>query len=284
MKATVAALLTMLTAACAGVGAPSPSPGIAHPTGPNALVLRVADVGGFKPVQFHLTELPSLSLYGDGRLITQGAQIAIFPGPAMPALQVTPVTPAGMQRILRAAQAAGLLGPDRHYDYQGVADAPTTEFTVVANGRTHRISAYALFEGADLSQVPAEERRPRELLLEFRKDMSDVRGRLGKDVAGPDQPYTPTAIRIVVTKGDPAGADDPNLVNIRDWPLATPLGSFGEDRHGVRCGVLTGTDLETVRVALTASNQLTFWRSGGEMYQLALRPLLPDESGCPAPA
>jgi hypothetical protein len=233
-----------------------------------------------------LTEIPALSLYGDGRLVTPGAQIAIFPGPAMPALQMARVTEAGMQRILRAARSAGLLGPDRHYDYPGVADAGTTTFTVVAGGGIHRISAYALSEASDLSLVPADEREPRRLMAAFQQDLY-VRGRLGADVAGPDQPYVPAAIRIVSSVSDPRNADDPNLVKIVDWPLARGLATFGEPRLGgtVRCGAIDGADLQRAGPVLTSSHQLTFWRSEGRFYQLQLRPLLPDEQpGCPADA
>jgi hypothetical protein len=281
MKTLLAILVAFVAAACGQLGAPTASPAITYPMGPNDLVLRVSSSGGLVPANVHLTQLPTLSLYGDGRLITMGAQVAIFPGPAMPPLQLTQVTPTGMQRILRAAQAAGLLGPDRHYDYPGIADAGTTEFTLAANGQTHKVSAYALFEGGDLTQLPPADRQARQLLLEFQEDLSDVRGRLGSDVAGPEQQYAPRAIRIVVSPGDPKGADDPNLVRIIDWPLATPLATFGEVRRDVRCGVLEGADLETVRADLIGSNQLTFWRSGGKTYHLDLRPLLPDESGCP---
>jgi hypothetical protein len=51
--------------------------------------------------------------------------------------------------------------------------------------------------------------------------------------------------------------------------------------EGTRCGVVSGGELATLLPALQAANQLTYWRSDGVTYQLTLRPLLPDESGCP---
>jgi hypothetical protein len=282
LRLAVPALL-VLAGACSP--AASPPDAISHPTGSNELVLRVSTGGGLIGPSVRLTGFPGLSLYGDGRLITQGAQIDIFPGPAMPAVQVTRVTEAGVQRVLRAARSAGLLGPDRHYDFQQIMDAGTTTFTVVAAGGVHRISAVALFEGADLSRVPEDEREPRRLMAAFQQDLMDVRGRLGADVVGPDQPYVPSAIRIVSSASDPKNAEDPQFVKIADWPLARGLATFGEPRLGgsVRCGDVSGADLNTVGPALTASHQLTFWRSQGHFYQLQLRPLLPDEHpGCPA--
>jgi hypothetical protein len=281
--AAVLAALLLLSAGCAAGGGDQDR--ISHPTGPTDLVLRVSVSGGFVGPAVRLSELPGLSLYGDGRVITQGAQTAIFPGRAMPPLVVTRVTDAGMQRLLRAARSAGLMGPDRHYDHQGVADAGTTTFTLVAGGAIHQVSAYALFDEPDTSMVRPEDRQPRRLLLEFQRDLGDLRNRLGSDVAGPDEAYVPSSIRIVAVESDPKLAEDQTLVKILDWPLAASLATFGDPRMGgtVRCGNLEGADLERVRGELTASHTLTFWRSAGKIYQLQLRPLLPDEQGpCPA--
>ena len=69
-----------------GNGRHEPDPvdrGIEHPTGSDQVVLRVADEGGFVPVDYMLSSMPSFSLYGDGTLITPGAQIDIYPGPAL---------------------------------------------------------------------------------------------------------------------------------------------------------------------------------------------------------
>jgi hypothetical protein len=90
-------------------------------------------------------------------------------------------------------------------------------------------------------------------------------------------------VRLVVTPADPRTVPDQSLVNVREWPLAQPLRTFGEPalRGPARCGVLTGQELASVRDDLQASNQLTFWRSERRTYRLGIRPLLPDEEGCP---
>ena len=64
--------------------------------------------GGFVPVDYMLSAMPSFSLYGDGTLITPGAQIDIYPGPALPAIQQQQVSEAAIQAILQAALDAGL--------------------------------------------------------------------------------------------------------------------------------------------------------------------------------
>src|SRR5918999_4386655 len=150
------ALLSLGLSACGGLrdgddlgpgGDPTDPPGIDHPTGPDQLVLRIDSGGGFVPPEFLLTDLPDLSLLGDGRLVVLGPQIEIYPGPALPNLQVRQLTRDGMQALLEAAREAGLFGPDAHYDNRCVADVPTTTFTLVAEGKTHMISAYALGVG-----------------------------------------------------------------------------------------------------------------------------------------
>src|SRR5207249_8230596 len=132
---------TLLGAACASAGAVRGS--IDHPIGPDDLILRIDMVGGFIAPQAQLHRVPLLALYGDGRLIVPGPQIEIYPGPALPNLQVRTVSEAGIQAILAASRRAGLLGADRQYN-GGLPDLPTTTFTVVAGGARHVVSVQGL--------------------------------------------------------------------------------------------------------------------------------------------
>lgn len=265
------AALLLVASACAADGGER----IDHPTGATDLVLRVDTGGGLVPPGWDLTHLPGFSLFGDGRLITPGPMIEIYPGPALPNLQQTRVSEAGIQRILEAARAAGLLGPDAHYDWPGIVDAGTTTFTVVAGGARHVVSAYALFEGPEGSDARAA-------LRAFSTQLLDFRSWLGTEVLGPDAAYDYDALRITVRPADPSTAADPQFAQVREWPLATPLATFGAPTAAgeLRCGVLEGGDLDAAMADLASSNELTFWRSGGATYQLGLRPLLPDETGC----
>src|SRR5262245_18411153 len=63
---------------------PSATGMIEHPTGTDELVLRVEVTGRCVPPQVTLSELPQFSLYGDGRVITTGPVIQIYPAPALP--------------------------------------------------------------------------------------------------------------------------------------------------------------------------------------------------------
>ena len=272
------AALGLLLTACGGGGER-----IDHPVGAGELVLRVEAGGGLVPPDYNLHQLPSFSLYGDGRLVTPGPQIALYPGPALPNLLERPLTEEGVQAILAAARDAGLLGPNRHYDAPGIMDAATTTFTVVADGAKHVISAYAL--GLEVPSPPGvseEELEARKALLDFSAKLFDGSW-LPEGSLGEEAPYAFTELRVYVRPYDTSpepGLEQPE----RPWPLAEPLASFGRPAGNLlpdlRCGAVSGEELATLLPEAQASNELTPWASGGARYLLVFRPLLPDEHGC----
>lgn len=285
------ALVVLAAAACSTTGggasnAPSASdlPGIDHPTGAKDLVIRLRHVGGFAPPSFHFTQAPVVAVYGDGTVIVPGPVPAIYPGPAMPNLQQATITPAGLQKLLEAAREAGLLGPDAHYDLGGIMDASTAEFTVNAGGAVHTVSAYALMEGM---QVPAGTDpavvAARAKLGTFQSLLTSLEGLLGSEISA-WEPYEAEAVQLLVTNGAPQ--DDQGLGQQPiAWPLGTPLAGFGETHadliQGERCGVVMGADLDELRPLLAQANTLTPWTDEDAAFGIAIRPLLPDETGCP---
>jgi hypothetical protein len=248
-----------------------------RPTAPDDLVLRVEIVGGLVAPSARLTELPMFSLYGDGRVIRPGPQIAIYPAPLLPNLQQFTMSPAEVESLLARAEAAGLLGPDADYPVAGIADAGTTVFTTNVNGH-HRITAYALMEGgtehADPSIQPA-----RAKLLAFLSDLPEARSTA----------YSPSQVRLLVGRHDPA-TDDYATGGIprgtMDWPVrSVDLATAGTPAPGPvgwRCFTVAGDDASAFLDAARRANALTLWRQDGVLYTLVARPLLPDESGCPA--
>lgn len=281
MRVLVAAAagLALLAAACGEEGGNGAGSGrIDRPTGADELVLRVEVVGGFVPVDYTLRAVPGMSLYGDGRLILEGPVIEIYPGPALPNLQVTRISEEGIQAILEAAREAGLTEGDASHDYQCVADAGTTRFTVTADGRTSVVSAYALgLEGGECRGVDVEARAD---LLAFQIKLGDLGSWLPAGSMGREEPYEPSRTRVYVQ----AYRADPELPQETvAWPLSGDLAGFGEPVEilpEARCGVVDGPDLDRLLEAARSANQLTPWTSGGEEFGLIFRPLLPDETGC----
>ncbi|MGH2573524.1 MAG: hypothetical protein ACRDGU_08615 [Actinomycetota bacterium] len=275
-------LLTVLAGACAGLATGRGADGIDHPTDPGRLVLRVEQGGGFVPVEYALRDVPIFSLYGDGLIVTTGPQIAIYPGPALPNLVATRISDAGIQAILRAARDAGLLGRDRHYDNPGIADAATTTFAVVAEGRRHVVSAYALGVDEPPGLIPEDEREARRKLSEFQARLSDLRRWLPEGSVGEERPFEFDELRIFVRQGAQAPQDEGLEQPEMKWPLQDGLAGFGLEVLDLefRCGSMEGASLETLLPLVQNANELTPWRDGGELYSLIFRPLLPDESGC----
>ena len=289
------ALVALVAGTCttAGVGSSpspsvSPSPGgIDYPTGAADLVVRLRYVGGFAAPAAHLVSLPAVSVYGDGTVIVPGPQDAMYPGHALPNLQRATIAPAGMQVLLEAARAAGLLGPDAHYDLGGIMDASTAEFTVNADGRIHTVSAYALMEGGGSPEGtdPAEAQARAKLAL-FQGQLGGLEALLDTEI-GPWSPYQAETLQLLVSAGAPD--DGQGLVQQPiAWPLASPLADFGSTlpalMPGQRCGVASGSDVDALLPLLETANTLTPWTDAGASFGIVVRPLLPAEAGCPSAA
>lgn len=269
-------------------GTPTVEP-IGYSREAGSVVARIEYAGGFVPQEFLVTRLPILSLYGDGRILTEGPQIAIYPAPALPNIQMGTLTDEGIQMILEAAGEAGLLDGDKHYPYDMIADAATTVFTITVNGETHTVSAYALGD-VDLSGmpgIPADEIEARRRLTEFQAKVVDYFSWLPETaIEEPRESFPIERLQIVSRPADLQETADDIDPGKADWPLETPLAEIGEPfefMEQARCVTLEGAELESVLSALQGTNQLTAWESDGEEYALLLRPILPDEQGCAKP-
>ena len=291
--ARISQALLLLLAACSGGSGPSDGQ-IAHPTG-DELVLRVEYRGGMLAGGF-FTTLPSFTLLGDGRVILPGAQIDIFPGPALPSVQVRQLTEAGVQTVLNAVAASGQFA--RSADWRGaqnfVADAPDTVFTLNADGRTVTVTIYGLG-----TLVPGEE-PPNFSTAE--KPVHHALGQLVERLGTLDtwlpltawatqqtwQPYVPDALRLLVRNADADPPDESGIANLElPWPTAVDPATFGEATEfgDFRCGVVTGDDADAWFESLSDANQLTRFVAGDHRYQVTVRPLLPDEPPeCPSEA
>jgi hypothetical protein len=287
ISGSVLILLVLLAGACARITRGRGEDGrIEYPRGSEDLVLQVHSGGGFVPMVWHLRELPLFSLYGDGRIITQGPQIAIYPPPALPALLEWRVSDEGIQAILKAAREAGLQGPDRRLEVFEVTDLPTTTFTVVTDGQTHQTAVYGLGDVPD--DLPVGDREERRTLFEFQSELLDLESWLPKGSVSSDRPYEYARLRLFVVPtsegGGDYGGDDQLEPSTKEWPLPRPLSAFGApmpNTPDVRCGTVEGPDLKDILAAAGEASSETIWQSGGDVHLIAFRPLLPGEPPCP---
>lgn len=294
--ARIAAALALLVAlaACAqrsGPGAsPEPSasadPTAVLPADAGGLVLQVAATGGFVTPSMLAARLPIISVYADGRVITEGPVPAIYPGPAWPNVQVQQVDRAAVQAMADRALAAGVAGT-ADLGTPPIADATSTRFTLVtADGRYIR-EVYALGEAAGLpgpgapepgspswdSGLTAEQEAARGALAGLLDELTGVPG------DGETVPYEPAAVAAVVS---PWIDLDPDLRQPElPWPGPALPGESTSGPPDVSCVIATGAQAQAVRDAARSATSLTPWVTpDGTRWSVTFRPLLPHESSC----
>jgi hypothetical protein len=268
-------VLAAISVACAPRLSTPPEPRLVT----KELVLRVDTHGGFLPVGFALTHIPQFSMYADGLIVMEGAQIAIYPGPAISPVYSMRVDEEGLRRIVETARRAGLDGPDRTHELPMVADAGTTTFTFVDDGARHVISAYAL--GMEDPSIPEDERKARAALLDLQTKLGNVSGWLPEGSLSAEQPFDYSRLAVIVSTEPPGEQLEQRELT---WPLNRTIADLAGPVSGAQmfsCFALGGQDAEGLRPLVARANELTPWQSGGTTYWLRFRPLLPDESGCP---
>jgi hypothetical protein len=260
----VAAVAALVLGACGG--RPSGGSGPSPPSGaPGDLVVRVVTEGGFAAESGGPARLPDLSVFADGRVITEGPRTLEYPGPALPNLREFRFTRVGLDLVVDEARAAGLLDdPPPDYGEAGITDQPTTTVTVRVEGTTRELHVYAL--GFD-DGLTAGQRQNRRRLLQFIGFAGHPHGVGVHVVPGTTHRYEPEALAVLT---------EPFLADVeterRDWPLG--------DLAGTECAVFRGGDLAALLDAARIAREDVRWESAGESYQLLFRPLLPDEHTC----
>jgi hypothetical protein len=261
-----------------GVPTPAPQGAIAHPAGAGEIVLRMEDAGGFTPPEWQAARLPYFTLYGDGRVVFQqttaevpAREDNVFVG--MP-LRTGVLDEEQVQDLLAYALGEGGLAVART-DYQNpmVADAPTTIFTVNAEGDSKTVSVNALgFEaqaGPDTA-VLAQLTSLGERLRDF-----DQGGTLASEA------YVAPAYRGVILEQQGLQG-----VAVREWPwpdiepsdFALPV-----DADSLQMGTRTLTPDEAAAVGVEGyengiASGVYLRADDGKVYSLVIRPLLPDET------
>jgi hypothetical protein len=261
-----------LVAGCAAK--PAPGPTVTRDFGPKELVLRVDVVPGMLPDASMLARLPTVSVYGGGQVLTPAPQPAIYPGPALPALQVQQITPADVRHLVDLASRSGV-GSGQDLGTPAVADAPTTHFTLRTNTGVATTTVLALGMVDDRSLTPSQ-RAGRAALRDLVAALSDLRATLGSVPAA--VPFEPSGVVAVAHNWtDPHDASVPPPPPVA-WPGPALPGTYVG--MGLTCVTASGSAGAAVMAAAAHANALTPWMFEGSRWTLFLRPLLPDETGC----
>ena len=289
----------VLLAACSPGASPAPSasgtPGasaagggsgaIDHPTGTTQVVLRFEEGGGFVALAFAMLQVPYFSLYGDGTVIFRSAS-APFPEqkPGDPT-RFAPLHVARMTETQAQALLAGALGPGGlreakpRYENLQVADAPTAVFTIDAGGVRKQVSVYALGLAADGAAGQGPDAATLAAMADLAERLRDFDREIAKGAATDVGLFVPDRFRASILEAGAPGARAP-----RPWPWPT----FGPDAFaavdqpsgpGFPSKVLSGLEASLLGLGDLAGGVSGIALRGpdGKVYDLALRPLLPDE-------
>ena len=269
--------LVALAACGSGTGADDDALG-AVSAAPDALVLQVVRAGGFLPVGAAFRSVPDVSVYGDGRVVTEGAQIEVWPPPALPSVQVGRLDADDVRRLVEAGRALAEAGED--YGQPPVADAPTTAVVVQDGDRRAVAAAVALEElsGAGAAAgggLTAGQRAARDRLSSYVRQVRDTA------TAAPAQAYEGEALAVLAEAyGRAAPQPVPAAPGPPPEPAPSELAWPGPALAAGDCVVVTGAEADAVRQAAATASVETRWTTGGEVLRLALRPLLPHERTC----
>jgi hypothetical protein len=281
LRPTVAVAVLLGTASC-GSGAAggvtgatsSPTASTVVPAAAEGLVLRVEYTGGFLTPPMLAGRLPIVSVYADGRMITEGPVAAIYPGPALPDVQVQTIEAGAVQDLVDRAVAAGV-GETSDLGTPPVADATSTRFTVVTADGTFVREAYALWEtpmeGSGLTaEQDAARAKLAALLSALTEETTEGSG---------TQAYEPDAIGAIVSPwADPGDGLPQHEVA---WPGPALPGEPTGGPMDVSCVVAAGAQARAILDAAGAATAATPWVTPeGTRWSVTFRPLLPDESGC----
>ena len=290
--APLALALSVLLSACSQGSGGSSGP-IAHPSGDDA-ILRVEYRGGMIR-DFFLTGFPPFTLAGDGRVIVPGAQIDIFPQPALPAVNVRRLTEDGIQAVLNQVARTGLFGSS--VEFRGaqnfVADGGDTVFILHAGGKDVTITVFGLGgldPAGNYPGLPEAELAAHRTLSRLFDQLSNLDPQLpaGAWADASWKPYVPDAIRLLVRNADADPPDESGLGNqLIDWPGDSDPATFGDPASDgtIRCGVVSGQEAKDWYATLTGANQLARFVKGDHRYEVTVRFQLPDEPlECPVPA
>ncbi|MCB0995225.1 MAG: hypothetical protein KDB21_09055 [Acidimicrobiales bacterium] len=267
-----------VTAGAEGGGEATPTPGATGPEvsfAPDDIVFSVFVGGGYVPVDVALGEYPELVIMGDGAVTRPAATTAIFPGPALPALEQTTLTADELATIHGLVRASGLFGdvaPD--FGEPNITDAATTTIDVTVDGEPRTVSVYALdLDADDVSGLvsPARENRTAVAAL-----VDDVRSLIDDPARG----WTVvTPERLVVRSMAYALASDVDPGPPVPWPLEPETIGVPENRIA-GCLELEGADAERVIEVAAEATQITRWDAEQTDYQLVFVPWYPTLNGC----
>lgn len=241
------------------------------------VVFQAQTGGGFTPMEAAATEIPFVTIYGDGRVFVTEDR-ADRPYDVGPALLTTTIDADALEAFLADATESGLFVADADFGQPMVTDLPTTTVTLHTDDPAGAVSvsAYALGFDAPPGGGVSDEQTARRQELSAIVDAATALGEGG-------EAWTPDRVRATAYAPDQR-QPDPGI-EAAEWPgpafstfpEPTPAGAVSS------CLVLEGSEAAAVWAA--ASERTNAWWVDGEGDQQArtivVVPLVPGAEGCP---
>ena len=245
-------------------GTPSTTAPVA--VAPDAVVAQVVVRGGFIGPNVLARRVPSVTVLGDGSVVTPGVVPAIAPGPAIVPLQRGHISDSQIARLIADARGLGLLGGPLDFGQPTVSDLGTTIVRIGDGTHPAAIhSAYAFGIGSPTSGLTGPQRDARRALQSFVAELQALpRG---------DRTFPPRAVAVFTLSGAISGP----VQAPRPWPVATRPRSSTAGEPG--CVVVRGADVAPLLAALAHANENTPWIVAGHRLWLAFRPLAAAAAG-----
>ena len=278
LGATAVAVLLAVSACGGQEGISDPEPANSADTGPleaDAVAIRVDYTGGFVPPSAIPGRLPVVTIYGDGRVITEGPVPAIYPGPALPNVQQRRIPTGDVALLVGRALDAGV-GSGADFGQPTVTDMPNTRFTVTTAEGVRQSSVYGLDmveEGPNRALTDAQ-RAARDKLRALFDELQNP-----PTATGEPEPYPVVTLAALATEYRNS-TDLPSPPPPVAWPGPALPGTMLGPAKLIGCVTVTGDEARPILATAATVNAATPWTSGGKTWWLTLRPLLPDESGC----
>src|SRR5574340_785540 len=245
-----------------------PIPSLTHATGSADLLLRYGQAGWLTASsQAALDQVPLFSLFGDGTAVyaTQAAEVAS----GRPPLLRARLSADQIDALLAfALDAGGLRAARPSYDLPGVADAPTTTFTVDAGAVEKTVRVYAL----GIPGPAATDDAARSEFVRLADKLSDFAAVVADGQATDAGEYLPQAYRAYLLPGQASGP-------MRDWPWPelAPADFTARDESGLPSHPLSAA--QALRLVATPGSGSSVLVVGPDRapYLVVLIPLLPDQ-------
>ncbi|GIF01189.1 hypothetical protein [Paractinoplanes rishiriensis] len=240
------------------------------------VLLQVRRGGGLAGTGPPIADVPAVTLYPDGRLVTPGPQILIYPPPALPSVQLQRIGAARAQDLAERAVAAGIR-PDTDFGDPRIPDATTTWITVNNAGTPATVAIIGLQEADVDPDLTAAQQAARE---EVKALVHELEGLPTAESLPRPVPYLPGTIAVLVRPHSPGSPDPASPAPVKAWPGPALPGSEPPGETWTGCVIAEGSDVERIRSAAEDAGTMTPWTSQGQTWQLRIRPLLPNESQC----